>query len=88
MAFPELSAEARHTLDAPFTLKEVQTTAATLQTAKTLGPDGLQAEFYKEHAEVIVSHFHAVLLTVLEEDCIPQSIQRRWLLWCPSGERP
>lgn len=69
--FPELSAAASQRRDAPFTIKEVQNTVATLQTAKTLGPDGLPAEVYKTHIEVIVSHFHKLLQTVLEEDCIP-----------------
>lgn len=80
--FPELTPKTQTRLDAPFTLKEVQTNVASLQTSKTPGPDGLLAEFYKEHAEGIISHFHSPL-TMLEEDCIPHSMTEAVIVLVP-----
>lgn len=72
--FPQLSDEARNTLDAPITVKEVQAAVESLQSAKTPGPDGLPAEFYKTNSELLVPKFHNLLLTMLQEGCLPPSM--------------
>lgn len=63
--FPQFSDAARSALDAPITLKEVQMAVGALQSAKTPGPDGLPAEFYKEHRELLVPKFHDLHLKML-----------------------
>lgn len=70
-------------------MKEVQTAIASLQMAKTPGPDGLQAEFYRTYAEVIASHFHALLQTVLKKDSIPFSMTEAVIVVVPKpGKDP
>lgn len=69
--FPQLSDEARRTLDAPITVKELQAAVAALQLAKTPGPDGFPAEFYKTNSKLLVPKFHGLLLTMLEEGFLP-----------------
>lgn len=69
-----LSEEVHNTLDVPIAVKEVQVAVAALQSAKTPGPDGLPAEFYKTNSELLVPKFHYLLLTMMEEACLPPSM--------------
>lgn len=72
--FPQLTTEARNKLEEPITLKEVQLAVTSLQSAKTPGPDGLPAEFYKANKDLLNPIFHKLLLTMLKEGSLPPTM--------------
>lgn len=87
LAFLVLSDSDRASLDSPITLKEVQVVVTSLQTAKSPGPDGIPAEFYKTHAELVIPRFHALLLSMLEKGDLPPTMSEVVIVVIPKPNK-
>lgn len=85
--FPTLSYEASMGLDAPITLKEVQLAISSLQLAKTPCPDGVPTEFYKVKSEFLAPQFHELLLSMLEDLCLPPSLLEAVIVVIPKPNK-
>lgn len=85
--FPVLSEEKKSKLDAPITLKEVQTAISSLQSAKSPGPDGLPTEFYKTNSESLAPQFHELLIPMLESQCLPPSMSEAVIVVIPKPRK-
>lgn len=85
--FPVLLEEKKNKLDAPVTLKEVQTAISSLQSAKSPSPDGLPAEFYKTNSESLAPQFHALLISMLEDQCLPPSMSEAVIVVIPKPRK-
>lgn len=86
---PCLSVAARQRLDAPLTLKEIQTAIGSLQSGKTPGDDGFPVEFYKEHVDTLAIRLLEVLNASFDSDSLPPSMSRAVIIVIPKpGKDP
>lgn len=85
--FSELSNANQTMLDSPVSFKEVQAAVTSFQTAKTPGLDGIPAEFYKTNAGLVIPWFHTLLLSMLEEGCLPPTMSEAVIVVIPKPNK-
>lgn len=87
--FPVLSDTARQRLYVPISSDMIKRALKSIPTGKTLGVDGLPAEFYRAHADLLFPHLHETLKVALTDNQLPQSMSEAVLVVVPKpGKDP
>lgn len=69
--FPNLNNDARRRLGIPITLEEIKRALTSMPAGKTPGVDGLLAEFYKTHADLLLPRLYEMFRMALADNQLP-----------------